>query len=339
MKTQANRLIREGSLVIELPEGMQQQIKQVYSAARRFFDLPDEQRRENLLPFGCGYLGYGTEYSGAEEQLDRADTFAACIRTKTNADKLSSPLARELHADLLRVLYGLEEIAEELAVALAALCGDESAHRLRGGLRRWSTIQVSRAIPTESDGLLYHEHEDGHLFSFALADAPGLEINIAGRFGRPAFSTSSIVVMPGKLAQLLTGGIVRPLYHRVRAPEGYRPRLALLYFTDLDPNLCAPWTGDLAGAEACRSHVLSNSARFGVPGLTVEDENPTSLALADQLGSGSTQMDNSGLCGGSSPTFRWRFLIVATSDRRGYQNIFVYISSISDAITAPRLMN
>jgi isopenicillin N synthase-like dioxygenase len=78
-----------------------------------------------------------------------------------------------------------------------------------------------------------------------------------------------MLIMPGKLAELLTGGQIKPMYHRVRAVNAC-PRLSVLFFADIDPDRCEPWVGEGADAMACRAHVLTNAARFGMPGFGLE---------------------------------------------------------------------
>ncbi|HEV2816259.1 MAG TPA: 2OG-Fe(II) oxygenase family protein [Allosphingosinicella sp.] len=332
LQGRAEELEQPGYMVIDLADDVRRDIVRLSSIARRYFDLPEPEQGANALPFGCGHWTYGFEHSGIPDSPDRVSFFGASIRTATLADRLPTPLARELHRRLLGVFSTFEVMAEDLMVGLASRCGLADAAALRGGLRRWSMIQISRTLPTPAGDPIYHEHEDGHLLSFAQANGLGLEISTAGAYRRAPYSPASILVMPGELMRLLTGGRVAPLYHRVRAVPRKRPRLALLFFADLDPDLCAPWVDGLADKAGCAAHVLSNAARFGMPCFTQEDPDPGG-DLSDQLPTGNPpgydingiRTDNSGLCafllrieGRSSSRLRSLFAIVPIRPLRSW---------------------
>jgi hypothetical protein len=252
-----------------LPDDVEARIQAVYALAADFFDLAADAKGRAELPFGCGHIPFGREHSGDPTRPDQVDIFIASARTVPLAQALDVVPARQLHIAMMRVFDAIEPLAESLVLHIATqLCGTATA-RLRGGLRRWSQVQLNRALPTEPDVLVNTSHEDGHLLTFAHATATGLELSIADAFVPISRPPKHVILMPGSALTLLTGGQIPPLYHHVRAHLGERPRLSLMFFADLDPSLCQPWKLD-----ACNegidigAHVLANSPRFGVPGFT-----------------------------------------------------------------------
>ena len=78
--------------------------------------------------------------------------------------------------------------------------------------------------------------------------------------------------MPGEILWLLSGGQIRPLYHRVRREPGCSERLALLLFGDINPRLCWPWVHtDINEGVDIGARVLTNSNRFGLGGFPLEE--------------------------------------------------------------------
>jgi isopenicillin N synthase-like dioxygenase len=264
-------LLEKGYALFALPDEVEGGIQAVYALAEDFFRLAPDLKERAELPFGCGHMPFGQEHSGDPERPDHAEIFIASARTAPLAEALDIVPARLLHAAMMRVFDAIEPLAEDLVRHIAAELYSGSAERLRGGLRRWSQLQLNRALPTEPDVLVNMPHEDGHVLTFAHATAPGLELSIASEFvpiGRPP---KRVVLMPGSALTLLTGGQIPPLHHQVRAHLSESPRLSLMFFADLDPNLCQAWRSDACNEGVdVGAHVLANSPRFGVPGFTRE---------------------------------------------------------------------
>ena len=257
---------------LRLLTGTEGTLSACYEDAAAFFELPAAARERNLLPFGCGYWPYGREHSGAPAKPDRVDFFAASARTVEAAERLPSEAGRRLHRRLMGAFALFEPLAEDLlADAATALAGADAARSIRGGLRRWSQMQVSRTLPTSAGRLTHYPHEDGHVLTFAHADGPGLEVAYAGEYRPVQRPRQTVVVMAGGILTLVTGGRIPPTYHRVRAAASGRHRYSMLFFADLDPALCVPWlhTEFNRGVDIAQ-RVLSNAERFGVDGFTVE---------------------------------------------------------------------
>jgi hypothetical protein len=59
-----------------------------------------------------------------------------------------------------------------------------------------------------------------------------LELLVAGKFVTADIRDDELLVLPGSLLTLLTGGVVPPLYHRVRNNRQIKIRQSLLYFVN-----------------------------------------------------------------------------------------------------------
>jgi isopenicillin N synthase-like dioxygenase len=168
----------------------------------------------------------------------------------------------------------LEPIAEILTIQLAdTLSGHASYEKLRGAFRRWSCLQLNYSRPANTPAAFIHEpHEDGHLITISCADGPGLEVQTAnGEFIPITTAYDEMVIMPGEIAWLLSGGQVRALYHRVRREPDCRERLAILFFVDIDPRLAKPWVNNKVNERVdIGARVLTNATRFGLNGFPLD---------------------------------------------------------------------
>lgn len=80
--------------------------------------------------------------------------------------------------------------------------------------------------------------------------------------------SDEILVFPGEIAWLLSGGTIRPMYHRVRRDLQVNERLALLFFADLEPEACEPWRRTTANVGVdIAQRVRTNVLKFGLKGF------------------------------------------------------------------------
>jgi isopenicillin N synthase-like dioxygenase len=268
----SNDLATCGFSKLEISDELEAMIGSTYEHGDEFFGLDSAVRSFNSLPFGCGYVPFGQEHSGDPARPDRVDFFAASARTVELAEQLPSHAARHLHRSLMAVFEHMELLAERLIGEIATqICKVSQTSWLRDGLRRWSQVQLSRAIPTVYGEMINTRHEDGHFITFAHANGPGLELAVGETWVPAQRSPQQLLVMAGSIATLMTGGRVPPAFHRVRASHYQRPRMSVLFFADLDPKTCIPWVStELNAGVDVGARVRGNAARFGVTGFKPE---------------------------------------------------------------------
>jgi isopenicillin N synthase-like dioxygenase len=67
--------------------------------------------------------------------------------------------------------------------------------------------------------------------SYVAPNYAGLEIEIDGRMRPESFEGGEVLIMPGSLLTIMTGGAVPPMYHQVRNHHLSR-RMTVLYFVN-----------------------------------------------------------------------------------------------------------
>jgi isopenicillin N synthase-like dioxygenase len=166
----------------------------------------------------------------------------------------------------------LEPVAEALAMEFAKEVGGRPASgKLRGALRNWSRLQLNYARPSEVKVPFVNAlHDDLNLLTINFADGPGLEVGISeDAVAEVSRAPCEAVVLPGEISWLLSGGLIKPLYHRVRANPDVPERLALLFFADPDPEACSPWVVNEVNKDIdIGNRVRINVHRFGLQGFT-----------------------------------------------------------------------
>ena len=162
----------------------------------------------------------------------------------------------------------LGELASDLFAGMADYWNPGGAPELRFRNATWT--QVNHYEPARhSRELLQDPHEDGHLVTFVLTNAPGLEIQVDGEFVPADVGENELLVMPGSLLSLMTGYRVKPGYHQVRNTRRTDPRSSLLYFVnpEIDQTL-APWIANESnrGVDIIE-RANAGPAQFGLPTL------------------------------------------------------------------------
>jgi len=275
MNDALNRISANGFMQIPIAHSTQQLIDTTIKAAFAFFRLPEKDKATNVLPNDCGYRPMGVEYSQSSVRPDAIESFTASMRSRVAGSDLSSPFASHLHALMINTIELLEPIAEALVCEVAASLTHDYRHSktICGALHRWSCLQLNYSRPAESSCEFINDaHEDGHLLTILQTTEAGLEVMKADSSYMPTSTRSGeLLVMPGKTMWLLSGGVVAPLYHRVRRHEDVPERLSMLFFVDMDPKACQPWIqNNISISEDIAEHVLTNGKRFGLSGFGSE---------------------------------------------------------------------
>ncbi len=257
----------DGFVVITVDAEIQNSIQASFNAGSVFFNGPLDDKRASMLPADTGYRPFGVEYSHNSNRPDQMESFSVSPRTSGTAHTLESAKARLLQIEMLRTIEFFEIIAEEVTVRLAnALRNPEQGPSLRGAFRHWSFLQLNYSRPSVTDGFINETHEDGCLITVAAASGPGFEVQRADNsYLAVTTKPNEVLLMPGEIGWLLSGGRLRPLFHRVHPDRTLSERMSLLYFADIDPALCTPWIRNHInkGVDIGR-RVLTNPSRFGL---------------------------------------------------------------------------
>jgi isopenicillin N synthase-like dioxygenase len=265
---QLGRLIEQGCAVIELDPPEAEAVAEVVSAAASFFRLPAAEKAKSRIGPAAGYRPQGIEYSNSPERPDEMETFSATAASASQGSALPSGSARNLHGRTAVAFQLLEQLAEQLVLALAEhLTRTAWKGALSGGLHRWSCLQVNHSHPSEARSEFINEvHEDGHFLTLAYATSEGLEVRQRdGGFSRITTASNQMVVMLGGIASLMTDGRLPPLFHRVRSMPSCAERTSVLFFADLAPELCQPWiAGETNRSIDIGAYIRANPTRFGL---------------------------------------------------------------------------
>ncbi len=263
-----------GYLILEVSRELQDSIQASFEAALTFFRSTLSEKMTSRLPEELGYRPFGIEYSQLPTAPDQIESFSVAARYSEGRAKLSFSSAQSLWDRLSEAFNMLEHIAEALAVQLATeISSCPFRPVLQGAFHRWSRLQINYSRPVEVASPFINEvHEDGNFMTIACSTGPGLEIlTPSQRFVQITTAQGSMVVMPGEIAWLLSGGRVLPLYHRVRPEPTIKERMALLFFGDIDPGACEPWFKNEVNAQVdIGDRVLRSVSRFGLKGFETD---------------------------------------------------------------------
>ena len=262
-------LCRDGSDTVAVGASATTVLDALLAEGRRFFESPVEHKgRFAAAATGTmtGWRKIGVEYSQTPDRPDLNETF--CYRHRDDA--IDSVPEHPLRRACREAQTVLDAYAAEVLASIASSVGvGGTVPAIRTFDESWLQLNWSRPS-TATREFIQDAHEDGHLITMLLADAPGLEILDPTHDWTPVWpTTESVLVFAGECSALLVDGQVIPMMHRVRARPEVSTRLSVAYFVnpDLDQTL-DPW---IRGARNLGVDLLrwgqQNPARFGLPVL------------------------------------------------------------------------
>lgn len=261
-------LMNDGFLKFNVLETTTRATDNAFRVAEHFFQLPLIEKVRNRLPNDTGYRPYGIEYSQTPERPDQVESFTVSHRVSNPVDQLHADEAKALSEEMLVLFDLLENIAEQIIASLACkLSNNALAERFCGAFRSWSLLQLNSSHPVgKSFDCINDLHEDGCLITLMSNTGPGLEVlSPDNKFIPITIASGELLLVPGEILSLLSGGTIRPLYHRVRPASDGNVRRSLLFFGDIDPALCQPWVLNHTNRNVdIGDRVLKNSKRYGL---------------------------------------------------------------------------
>ncbi|MGW0537457.1 2-oxoglutarate and iron-dependent oxygenase domain-containing protein [Streptomyces sp. NPDC003032] len=248
-----------GHATVPLPAVDAEVLAELQTQAARFFTQDEETKlRHGSDDFNYGYRPYGRQYSVSPDRPDMNSSFVY---------RADDPTATPGHeagtvAPFLKALGAYWRVAAHTAdQVLADLAGH---YGYQGDLqfRTSSYLEINWYLRDTERDLLQDCHEDGHLFTLATSDGPGLEIETDGQMRQAAVGDGRLLVMPGSVLTAMTDGQIAPLYHQVRN-HGLERRITTLFLANprLDQNVIA-YTGGAADISAL---ARTSGSMFGLP--------------------------------------------------------------------------
>jgi len=262
------QLLREQFATITVTEELQGRIRQTFDAAARFFTSSSEEKLSNRLRLDTGYRPYGVEYSRSPDHPDDVESFTVSPRAQVTAADLHTEAGLAIYQAMLSVYGSMVSLLGIIATTLAAKFDRNFDCRgLAPAIFQWSILQLNYSRPAQTGAEFINDpHEDGCLLTMISVTTPGLEIQSDENTFIPFAPTpNQLLILPGEILWLLSGGKITPTFHRVRALPQYSERMSLNFFGDISPDLCEPWVRNEVNKDVDIGNlVLKNSSRYGL---------------------------------------------------------------------------
>jgi isopenicillin N synthase-like dioxygenase len=231
-------LLRQGYSRIPLTADEAPLLAGAFQAGAEFFAQDVyELKRFSGSSTNHGYRAFGDEYSISPDRPDQNDSFSLW------ADDTSTiPSADEI-TPFLGALSAWRAVLLPMATSIFAALAERYGASESITFERAAYLQLNNYKLASPDiDFLQDAHEDGHLLTFINTTAAGLEIRDNSADYAPVTTRpDEVLVMPSSVLTKMTGGQVKPLYHRVRN-HGIIGRKSLMYFVNPQMDVpLAPW--------------------------------------------------------------------------------------------------
>lgn len=265
MQKTAHDLLQKGYAKLSLTSDEVKNVLTVFSSAEQFFSRSKSEKTQYRFKSGVeGYRQIGAEFSLSEDRPDLCEAYGLVLGNVPFTTQQGWSKSNELYKALLDVSKLYELKFNELFEALRMQVNPDGASLEVGDT---SYLQVNYYRPSmESRDLLQDHHEDGHLLTVVKALEPGLEIRPADQFEPVTLEEDEILLMPGSLLSIMTGGAIPALWHRVRNTHSQRNRASMMFFVNPDlMNPPKPWrSNDPSINEDLASACVERSVAFGL---------------------------------------------------------------------------
>lgn len=269
----------QGYLKLRCDDDLRGLLNGVFTAAEGFFALPPELKTRSALPGAMeGYRGFAREYCEAEDRPDLCESFWLHAFNIDRARPSFDASAIPLYDRLAAVAARFDAIVTRLTLLMESFYWNTSRDQPQFRTDLGSHLQLNYYEPVKQQrDLLLDAHEDGLLFTLLQSTASGLEIRTkAGTFQPIGTTPDELLVMPGEIVSLLSGGDIEPLYHRVRQRSDVPKRMSLMYFSNPNPSRqrrLKPWRhGALNRDVDIMQRVIENPLKFGLPPISMVED-------------------------------------------------------------------
>jgi len=262
---------QKGYAIIKLDADVLAGLDDVEIQAKQFF-AQNAAVKHSFAVSSCveGYREIGPEYSLVPERPDLTESFSFWYRNRHRPDILAWRETCPLHVIMHEAADLLTDVTTDLFAAMAATWAPTGEQTPPCRFQEASYIQINYYEPAlHSRDLLQDPHEDGHLITLVRATEPGLEIKIDGSFAGVDLAADEMLVMPGSILTLMTGGMVPPLYHQVRNSLRRMARYSQMFF--VNPEITQkldPWIRNASNATIDIIEEANKAPQqFGLPTL------------------------------------------------------------------------
>ena len=240
-------------------------IDDFYAAAKQFFALPVETKRQYEVAGAAGQRGYtsfGKEHAKQSQVADLKEFFQIGqeIKDRSSSFFVPNPEVSEVPAfmSLGSQLYrAFETAGASLLRAIALYLGlDERYfdHHIEDGMSILRAIHYPPITQEPESAIRAEQHEDINLITLLVgASAGGLQLqNTAGEWQEIVPENDEIVINVGDMLQRLTNNYLKSTTHRVVNPpreQWHEPRLSIPFFLHPRPEMKLDVLPDTVTAE------------------------------------------------------------------------------------------
>lgn len=261
-------LIENGHARLRIDPALRRQIDHTFQVSRGFYARPRSEKFAYAdSAFVEGYREIGLEYSWRPERPDLTESFSLWNRNRARTEAAGWPQTCALHTELRNTIDALSPLIADLFQAMA----DRWAPGTTGPrFHNASYIQVNYYEPAQhSRDMLQDGHEDGHLITAVTATGPGLEMKLDGEYVPVELEADEMLLMPGSLLTLMTGGLIQPLFHQVKNSYRKDSRYSMMFFVNPESNQTLdPWVRNETNAGIdIVAEADKQPLKFGLPTL------------------------------------------------------------------------
>ena len=261
-------LLARGHAKLQISRESQRQVDQAFATARDYFAKPfPEKSSYALAQFVEGYREIGLEYSQVKERPDLTESFSLWNRNRAHAEAAGWMQSCAIHAELRRTIDDLSTYVAELFQTMTDKWAPSTTSPR---FAKASYIQVNYYEPAQHRrDILQDGHEDGHLITLVTSKTPGLEIQTENGYVPIELADDEMLIMPGSLLTLMTGGAIPPLFHQVKNSRRTDPRYSMMFFVNPEGNqVLEPWIRNESNAGINVIDVANAMPlKFGLPTL------------------------------------------------------------------------
>ncbi len=268
------QILANGFARVRLSQAEATQLATLYAEAMTFFDAgPDANCRYSNARLSNGYRPPGSSYNNFDpiDGVDLNDSFLywnpGAARGIPGHERIL-PFLRALEAYRAGPLY-------RVVNALLADLARRYDYRRRLPFMKASVLQINSYDTVSDREFLQTTHEDGTLATVLWTCGPGLEVIAGDDAVRADVARDEVLVMPGAILSAMTGGDIRPLYHRVRnlGAESI-DRKSIMYFScpDVDSGPIPPYVVDESNPGVDIGELIRTATdAFGLPSDFIVD--------------------------------------------------------------------